>query len=157
MLRSLSVRQPSIPDVDSIPPPSGTTVEERLAWCVDVLQRGPYRHLPARVTALEESLGVEGNDAKGREATGLHLALEKLDKKVEEELGRVLAAVEDLGKALEADRAAKATKAAEDAALERERAPRQKDISTARTALVATLVGMALTALGAVVARHWRW
>lgn len=171
-------RPGSVPASESIPPPpSGTSTEDRLGWLektaraawkrIDLI-RIDVHELRVRVEETEESLGEEGNEAKGRKPTGLHLALENARietaqrfESVERELGAVLKAVQEVAAGLAADRAAresvKLVEAAKEEAITVVQAPRQKDLATARAALIGSAVTLFLGGIVALVLRHLVW
>lgn len=87
-------RPGSAPIADTIPPPpSNATTEDRIAW-LERTARATWKRLDvttidvhdlaARMGEVEESLGQEGSAAKGRQATGLHLAFDRVEKRQEE-------------------------------------------------------------------------
>ncbi len=180
-------RPGSIPDSqripDSLPPPpeeAGAAGEidwlkksVRHVWKALTIHAAEDAAIHGRLVELEESLGVEGSAAKGRPATGLHLALEvaqaanaKAQKEtverfevVHREVAGVAALVREVAAGLASDRAERAQLAALEVVrtqtVERARAPWVATWGTARTGLIAGLVALLLSAASAYIARHW--
>jgi hypothetical protein len=157
------VTRSSIPDIDELPPESGIAVEDRVAWLRNVVRAlwsSKRAHgmrldsLEDRVAESEKSLGVEGSAAKGRTATGLHLALERAQDETRAqlaafgvELGEVLKAVHELAADLAADRADRAKRDAIEVA-------REEVLDGERAPWVAA-VGAIVGGIVMFVAHHW--
>jgi len=153
-------RTGSIPDTRETfpPPPSTRSVEDRLTWTEGALR--VLRTHPGRLAQLEESLGEEGNAAKGRPATGLHLALERTATEMRAEIATVLRAVEGVASGLATDRADRARQELElrtrTVTMDELKAPARKDLATARAALIGVLVTLIVGAVAARLVIGWR-
>jgi len=158
------------------PPPSTTDIASQIDWLnrtarkawrrIDLVVRD-VEAMRALVAELEESLGTEGNAAKGRQATGVHLALERAQDETRQhldqlsaEIAGVLHAVEALTKEREADRTSMALEKARSEGALAARAPVLAGIHWAvKLALqvaIGALVLAALTGAGAALGAHWR-